>query len=227
MSKYLKIILFIINNEFKVKYDIQQNIKFIYYFLSNDNITAFFLARYIVLKLKKGFNVIKTLNPLRRELIRVSKKSRGRRLPYYYIIGIQKQKQQEALKIYKKSFHYYLNYCSSFFFLLLNKFYNNNNILLFSNIYLYHKKLKKKVLKQMRCIHDDFLVKFFKQLHIVYYPRKCLVLLSGFFFKYFIFKFNKLKKYKILKKFLIIYPLVFNLEKKKIYTLHGYKRLTN
>lgn len=62
------------------------SIFFKYYFITNNNVTIQLIARYIVLKLKKGFSVMKILNPLKRELVRVSKKGRELKGPIYLII---------------------------------------------------------------------------------------------------------------------------------------------
>jgi hypothetical protein len=52
----------------------KNKIIFTYYFITNNNISSHLIARYIGLKLRRGFTVKKTLNPLKRELIRVAKK---------------------------------------------------------------------------------------------------------------------------------------------------------
>ena len=70
MTYFLKLVIFIINNVTDVNGI--NIINFQYVFLSNFNVTAQFLARYIVLKLKRGFTIVKTLNPLKKELCRVS-----------------------------------------------------------------------------------------------------------------------------------------------------------
>ena len=204
LNIFLKIGLSIIHNSNSLnKIDFNQLI-LLYYFISNNNVTAPFLARYIVLKLKRGFTVVKTLNPLKRELIRVSKKSRNTPYSNYlttYVMGqyfIQK-KLKKLTVFYKKS-------CKNFYHYFFVKFYNNNNIIitpnLFSYILLFNKKIKKRELSFSKIWRSNL-----------------LILLENILFnyiKYFLYKktyknnINKIKVKIIVKKFKFFFNLLSN-----------------
>lgn len=201
MTFFLKIVTFIINNTKDI--DKLNNIKFQYIFLSNFNITAQFLARYIVLKLKRGFSVVKTLNPLRKELSRVSIKSRRRQLPYLHTYNSMLKRKLQLFKVYKNNFKHYMGSCNTFYYLLFNKYYNVNNILIFPNIYIFYKKFKKRKGKL------PYLFKLFNKLKNIFY-----IYVKSIKIKY---KVNRYNKYKFLKKGYLLYPLVSNLEKKNIF----------
>jgi hypothetical protein len=140
MTYFLKIFVFIINNDNNL--NSLFNMTFTYSFISNNNVTAPFLARYIVLKVKRGFTIVKTLNPLRRELSRVAALSRRNQKPYS--IRTLYKSQIKTIKLYKSLYRHYLYSCTTYFYILLHKYYNNNNILIIPNIYLFYKKKVKK-----------------------------------------------------------------------------------
>ena len=121
------------------------NIILYYSFINNNNVTAIFLAHYIVLKLKKGFSVVKTLNPLKRELVRVSKKSRG--TPYSdYLINYAKKKIILKYK-YKKIISSFMESCYTLYDYLSSLFFVNNNIQIRPNLFLYFFYFKDKIKK--------------------------------------------------------------------------------
>lgn len=213
ISEFLKINLFLINNNtnINIKENID-NIKLTYYFLSNDSVTAQFLSRYIVLKLKKGFTIIKILNPLKRELIRVSKKSRGSKLPYSDIILDKVKIQRDTVNVYKKSISYYLGSCYTLFNILFNKFYNKNNILMYYNLYLLYKKGKA---NKKKVTHFIKLKKFFFIIFIKLISNINKNDILKYKIPYQQFRLNKLNKQKKLRKISIICSLILYLEKKK------------
>lgn len=143
LNIFLKLGLSIIHNASSLnKIEFGQMTLF-YFFISNNNVTALFLARYIVLKLKRGFSVVKTLNPLKRELVRVSKKSRNKPYTNYLTTYIYKQdflakKSRVLMSCYKQS-------CNTFYTHFLVKFFNNNNTLIVPNLFLYFFKFKEKI----------------------------------------------------------------------------------
>jgi hypothetical protein len=215
MSFFLKIIINIISN---LKYvDIFNNIKFQYNFLSNLNITSQFLARYIILKIKKGFTIVKALNPLRKELGRVAGYSRKKQMPYLYY-NMFKNKSN-TLKLYKKIFNYYLSSCNTYYYLLSNKYYNNNNIFMFPNIFIFYKKLQIQNSKSNKNISKlPYLFKLRNIFENIYNGY----VLNKYKFKITYENYKKLKllqnmKYKYLNKNHLLYPLVSNLDKKNIF----------
>ena len=74
LSYYWKILFYYIN---KLK-----NININYHILSNFDITASFLTKYIGLKLQKGHNLFRILNPLKRELYKLYKYSKEKKKDY-------------------------------------------------------------------------------------------------------------------------------------------------
>jgi hypothetical protein len=55
------------------------------FFISNMGVSAYFLGRYIALKLKKKYSLFFILNPLKRELNYIAKKTRLNEKPYELI----------------------------------------------------------------------------------------------------------------------------------------------
>lgn len=190
LNIFLKLGLSIIHNASSLnKIEFGQMTLF-YFFISNNNVTAPFLARYIVLKLKRGFSVVKTLNPLKRELVRVSKKSRNKPYTNYLTTYIYKQdflakKSRVLMSCYKQS-------CNTFYTHFLVKFFNNNNTLIVPNLFLYFFKFKEKI--KMRELSFSKIWRF-----------NMLALFKEFIqnkkkkFKYYICKYNILNKKTYIK----------------------------
>ena len=74
LSNYLKILFYLIN---KMKY-----ININYFILSNLDVNADFLTKYIGLKLQKGHNLFRILNPLKRELYKLYKYYKTKKKDY-------------------------------------------------------------------------------------------------------------------------------------------------
>ena len=145
LNIFLKMGLLIIHNSSSLNKLGFNNIILYYSFINNNNVTAIFLAHYIVLKLKKGFSVVKTLNPLKRELVRVSKKSRG--TPYSdYLINYAKKKIILKYK-YKKIISSFMESCYTLYDYLSSLFFVNNNIQIRPNLFLYFFYFKDKIKK--------------------------------------------------------------------------------
>jgi len=133
LTVYWKLLFFYIS---KLK-----NINFYYYFLSNDDITASFLTKYIGLKLQKGYYIFYILNPIKRELNRLYKRSKIKKIKNKYMY-------RALLSRYKSKFinllfiiNLFLN-IKMYIFYKLNKNFINFDIIEF-NYYIY-KELKAK-----------------------------------------------------------------------------------
>lgn len=72
-TEYLKDVITVLSN---YKFD-RHKISIIYFFIKNASVTSQLIAYYIALKLRKNFSIMKILNPLKYELMRVSRYSRS------------------------------------------------------------------------------------------------------------------------------------------------------
>jgi len=106
------------------------NISINYFFISNQGISAKFLANYICLKLKKFHYIFKILNPVKRELWRLTKESR--KPIEKYKIKYKKMYRKTSFKFRKifyllASYYIYTNYiyfksCNTHIVLNINEY---------------------------------------------------------------------------------------------------------
>jgi hypothetical protein len=137
--KGLKIVLSFLNNIFFIVNKIR-NVSYKIFFLSNKNITARWLCRYIGLKLRNNFSFFSVINPIKRELYklcRLSKKINYNRL-HKFNAFIKRNNIKYKLKFKKliKSF-FLLNITENFIYYI-----NNNNYVCDLYIFFLNKKKK-------------------------------------------------------------------------------------
>ena len=184
--------IIIINNYFSILIKFFLNIirvKFKYFFVSNKGVTSFFLTRYIALKLKKKYNLFNVLNPLKKELNYISKKTR---LNYkIYNIDNYKEKFNIYIKKEKKKFFFFLFFFYSLYNLIYFMYYNKNFIWISFNIYLYKQYINK-------YYFNNYSYLFFKKFYILKLIKYMLI---KFKYKLFFYWVNK-NYFKIIKKFL-------------------------
>jgi hypothetical protein len=99
---------------FLYKMEINQII-FIYYFMSNQNVTTHLISRYIGIRLQKNFTLLKTLNPLRRELKKLYKyvvqdQKVFTIYNYKYLYSRKKIQYKKEIKSYFVLFNYFFKY---------------------------------------------------------------------------------------------------------------------
>jgi len=196
---------------FLYKIDIN-NVFFIYYFMSNKNVTTHLISKYIGVRLQKNFTLLKTLNPLRKELKRVySDVVKDQKIftiyNYKYLYfkkKIQyKQNIVKCIKIFKKVFK-----------ICFFKFYKISKNFLIFNIVKYNKYnfyFKLKFFKKIFCVNlyyklllENFMV--FKNLA----NNKKSLLNNIFFYIFYIIKINMVfKNKKLLNNKLIILSSFF------------------
>jgi hypothetical protein len=171
VSMYIKYIITILCN--KIQFN---NIFLIYYFMTNKNVTSQLISRYIALKLKKNFTLIKTLNPLRRELKRLSKGGRTSKRAYIhynykYLFNKNKTKIRRTIKVILKSYrkYFYFNYY---------KYFINKGFLIYFNTFIYHKFYAMYYSKSKKKNNIKY-ISFFKAFYINFYYQIILNLYKG------------------------------------------------
>lgn len=150
---------------------------FAYFFISNHNVSAPFIARYIILKLKRGFTVTRTLKPLKRELIRVSKESKSLQKPFSNYLTHKFKGKTRLISWWKKIYGSYMQSCFTFFDFLFNSFSNENNIMMIPTYFTYYWNFRNKIQKSefwysrtwrrniTRLLCDYYHVKKFSKIH--------------------------------------------------------------
>jgi hypothetical protein len=118
---YIKYIL----NLIYTKFDINK-INFVFFFMSNLNVTASLISFYLAMKFKKGFNLFGATNPLKHELARLNFKNKQNKDPYsinnYRLLFIKKKYK------YKKVLKSTMRYLKALFKIKCYINYLNNNI---------------------------------------------------------------------------------------------------
>jgi len=160
------------------------NVFFIYYFMSNKNVTTHLISKYIGVRLQKNFTLLKTLNPLRRELKRV----------YRDVVMDQKIFTIYNYKYlyYRKKFQYKQNIikCIKIFKIIFKLFF-----------YKYYKKFKNfLILNIIKYNKNNFYFKFnyFKKIFSI-----------NLYYKFLLENFMILKNLSNNKKIKIPYILIF------------------
>ena len=154
--KELQIVIFFFNNIFFLLNKIK-NITYKFFFLSNRNITARWLCRYIGLKLRNNYSFFSVVNPVKRELYKLCKlkKNRNKNKKLY---NFSKVIKNSNLK-YKLNFK---NWIRNFFFIYIKEnyiYYKGNNNYIY-DLYIYFNNKKNKAF--------DFLnfIKLYKYIYI-------------------------------------------------------------
>lgn len=115
-------------------------VTFLYYFMSNLNVTTHLISRYIGIRLQKNFTLLKTLNPLRRELKKLYKYSvQDQKIfsiyNYKYLYSQRKIQYKKKITNYIKLFNIFLKY---FYF----KYYKSYKNFLLYTIIKCHKEFE-------------------------------------------------------------------------------------
>jgi hypothetical protein len=132
---YIKNILNLIHNNI-----IPNKTIFIFYFMSNLNVTASLISFYLAMKFKKGFNLFGATNPLRYELAGLNLRNKQNKDPY--ILYNYKSLFLKKVNRYKILLKNYLKYLKVLFKGNFYKNYLNINTFHFYNTYMYYKKMK-------------------------------------------------------------------------------------
>ena len=152
--KQLKIIKNFLNNIFFIINKVK-NICYKFYFLSNKNITARWLSRYIGLKLKNNYSFYSVLNPIKRELYKLCKLRHNKKNKFNSINKLRnlinknnkkyKYKFKNLIKNFsllyvKENYMYYIvnnHYMYDWFIYFYNKNLFQNTIKEYTNLYKY------------------------------------------------------------------------------------------
>ena len=129
---YIKYILNLVHSTIDVK-----KLDFIFFFMSNLNVTASLISFYLAMKFKKGFNLFGATNPLRFELARLHFKNKQNKDPY--TLYNYKAMFSKKVNRYKLMFAKTLKHLKVFFKIFFNMNYIKNNSLNFYNTYIFHK----------------------------------------------------------------------------------------
>jgi hypothetical protein len=200
--KEFKIIISFLNNIFFILNKVR-NISYRFFFLSNRNITARWLCRYIGIKLKNNYSFYSVLNPIKKELYKLCKLNKKRNYNKLYNLNNLIKRNNFKLKLKFK------NLIHKFFFLYIKEnflyYINNNNYIYDLYIYFNNKK-------EIRYFNLFNFLKTYKYIYINIFIS-------------FYWELNLLKKQKILDN--IIYKIYnfllininnkFNIELKKFY----------
>jgi hypothetical protein len=200
--KEFKIIISFLNNIFFILNKVR-NISYRFFFLSNRNITARWLCRYIGIKLKNNYSFYSVLNPIKKELYKLCKLNKKRNYNKLYNLNNLIKRNNFKLKLKFK------NLIHKFFFLYIKEnflyYINNNNYIYDLYIYFNNKK-------EIRYFNLFNFLKTYKYIYINIFIS-------------FYWELNLLKKQKILDN--IIYKIYnfllininnkFNIEFKKFY----------
>lgn len=163
----------------KIKYD---NIFFVYFFMTNQNVTSQLISRYIALKLKKNFSVLKVLNPLKRELNRLSRQTRTSKNAYRYynynaLFRITKKKARMKIKSYlfryRKFFKdcNYTYYVNNWLFISFNTFYYHKN---YNRYYNFIPKKKRYTVKYLKFLKVFFINTYYQLILNIYKGNKLI-----------------------------------------------------
>jgi hypothetical protein len=150
--KEFKVVIPFLNNIFLILNNIK-NISYKFFFLSNKNITARWLCRYIGIKLKNNYSFHSVINPVKRELYKLCKLNKKKNYNRSYNLNKllsnnnlkYKLKFKNFIKsIYliflKENFLYYIsnnNYVYDLYIYFYNKSNNNLNLQMFLKFYKY------------------------------------------------------------------------------------------
>jgi hypothetical protein len=131
-GKFLRNILYILTNINKYTFK--------FCFITNNSINAKFLVRYIGLKLKRKFPLFSVINPLKKELKKLSYRKRERKTSL--LLNLYKYKKKNILNNsvinYKDSFKNVLLYLNNKYMESLMQFYINNSTFITFNIFIYY-----------------------------------------------------------------------------------------
>jgi hypothetical protein len=131
-GNFLRNILYILTNINKYTFK--------FCFITNNSINAKFLARYIGLKLKRKFPLFSVINPLKKELKKLSHKKREKKTSLLINLFNSKKKNifNNTEMNYKESFKDVLFYLNNKYMESLIQFYNNNYTFITFNIFIYY-----------------------------------------------------------------------------------------
>jgi hypothetical protein len=139
-----------------------KNLKFKFCFITNNSVNAKFLTRYMGLKLKRKFPLFFVVNPLKKELRKLSKKKKEKKLNLLYELFTSKTTLSKMTFNYKESFKNVLIYLLKKFLEISYFYYKNNKTLVMIDIYIYFLLLKNKYKYQS-------LLMFWKKKFIYYF----------------------------------------------------------
>jgi hypothetical protein len=138
-GKFLRNILYILTNINKYTFK--------FCFITNNSVNAKFLARYIGLKLKRKFPLFNVINPLKKELKKLSYKKKERKASFFYKLFSHK-KNLLADNItslnYKDSFKNVLLYLNNKYIESSMLFFLNKSTFITYNIFIYYIYIKTK-----------------------------------------------------------------------------------
>ena len=195
LSNYLKILFYLIN---KMKY-----ININYFILSNLDVNADFLTKYIGLKLQKGHNLFRILNPLKRELYKLYKYYKTKKKDYKIYL-------KNKMYNYKLIFIKKLNMMNIILYLWYLNFYKKNKTFISFDIIEFNQYVFKELKNK-----NYFLIKKFISINIFY---NIFLNINN---KFYIIELNNYKYINSVFNSLYINNniLYYNIEKyKKIYT---------
>lgn len=194
----------------KINYD---QLEFFYYFISNKNVTSYLISRYIAVKLQKNFSLLKTLNPLRKELKFLYKRTIKKQKPFWFwhykfLLINKKIKYLKRIRINVKLFY-------KIFLFYFYKFYYKNKTFLFFDIIVLCKKINKKINLQFikKFVYIQIFYKCLLESYYLQSKKFNKVILNILFFKVFLllqFNFFYFIKKVINTKIIFISSFFFN-----------------
>ena len=133
---FLRHILFILTkiNKFNFKFCI----------ISNNSVNARFLTRYIGLKLRKKFPLFFVINPLKKELRKLSGKKKDKKIFLWANYSLYKIKLKQISLDYKETFRSTLLYLNNKYLEVFMKYFKSNLTLVTSDLFVYLLLLKKR-----------------------------------------------------------------------------------
>jgi hypothetical protein len=166
--KEFKIIISFLNNIFFILNKIR-NISYRFFFLSNRNITARWLCRYIGIKLKNNYSFYSVLNPIKKELYKLCRLNKKKNYNKLYNFNNLIKRNNFKLKLkFKNLIHkFFLLYIKENFLYYIN---NNNYIY---DLYIYFSNKEKKFfnlynfLKIYKYIYINIFINFYWELNLL------------------------------------------------------------
>jgi hypothetical protein len=135
-GKFLTHILYLLINV--------KNFFFKFCFITNNSVNAKFLTRYIGLKLKRKFPLFSVINPLKKELKKLSNKKKEKKINLLFNFFSSKLSLNNININYKKSFRDMLIYLFNKYLEISFIYYKESKSLIMIDIYVYFLILKNK-----------------------------------------------------------------------------------